>query len=66
MLAAALDPGNPARVGNPVPVIENVGSMPRVARDGSLVYIPTRGESNARLVWVDREGRADGRRGRTT
>jgi Tol biopolymer transport system component len=38
-------------------VIENVSSPPRVSRDGTLVYIPTRGESTARLVWVDREGR---------
>jgi Tol biopolymer transport system component len=29
-----------------------------VARDGTLVYIPTRGNSSARLVWVDRDGRA--------
>ena len=46
------------RAANPVPVIENVHSVPRVAHDGTLVYIPTRGESSARLVWVDREGRA--------
>ncbi|MDQ3489300.1 MAG: serine/threonine-protein kinase [Acidobacteriota bacterium] len=57
VLAAAFDPGDPTRAGNPVPVIENVSTMPRAARDGSLVYIPTRGESNARLVWVDRAGR---------
>ena len=57
LLAAAFDPGNPARAANPVPVIENVRSVPRVALDGTLVYIPTRGESSARLVWVDREGR---------
>ena len=41
-----------------MPVIENVLSPPRVARDGTLVYIPTRGESTARLVWVDRQGRS--------
>ena len=56
VLAAAFDPGSPSNIVNPVPVIENAGSMPLVARDGTLVYIPTRGESNARLVWVDREG----------
>ena len=38
-------------------MIENVRTMPRASRDGSLVYIPTRGESDARLVWVDRAGR---------
>ncbi len=58
VLAVAFDPASPARPANPVPVIENVHSVPRVARDGTLVYIPTRGESSARLVWVDREGRA--------
>lgn len=57
VLAVAFDAENPARVVNPVPVIENAGSPPRVAGDSTLVYIPTRGESNARLVWVDREGR---------
>jgi hypothetical protein len=57
LLAVAFDPANPTRAANPVPVIENVLSAPRVARDGTLVYIPTRGESSARLVWVDRDGR---------
>jgi hypothetical protein len=42
---------------NAVPVLENVLRLSGVARDGTLVYIPTRGESSARLVWVDREGR---------
>jgi serine/threonine protein kinase len=57
VLAASFDPRDPTRIGNPAPVLENVQTMPRAARDGSLVYIPTRGESNARLVWVDRTGR---------
>jgi eukaryotic-like serine/threonine-protein kinase len=57
LLAVAFDPANPARAANPVPVIENARSAPRVARDGTLVYVPTRGESSARLVWVDRDGR---------
>jgi eukaryotic-like serine/threonine-protein kinase len=57
LLAMAFDPADPARARNPVPVIENALSAPRVARDGTLVYIPTRGESSARLVWVDRGGR---------
>jgi Tol biopolymer transport system component len=34
-----------------------VGTEPLLAGDGTLVYIPTRGESTARLVWVDRDGR---------
>lgn len=56
LLAVAFDPANPARTANPVPVIENAISAPQVARDGTLVYIPTRGESRARLEWVDRAG----------
>lgn len=57
VLAAAFDSRNPERVGTAVPVLENVATIHGVARDGTLVYIPTRGESNARLVWVDRAGR---------
>lgn len=57
VLAAAFDPGNPGRMANPVPVLENVATIHGMARDGTLVYIPTRGESSARLVWVDRAGR---------
>jgi Tol biopolymer transport system component len=57
LLAVAFDLNDPTHVGNPVPVIENVANYPVVARDGTLVYIPTRGESSARLVWVDRTGR---------
>jgi hypothetical protein len=57
VLAAAFDPGNPEHIANPVPVLENVGAPNGVAPDGTLVYIPTRGASSARLVWVDRAGR---------
>jgi hypothetical protein len=57
LLAIPFDPANPARAANPLPVIDNVRDAPHVARDGTLVYVPTRGESNARLVWVDRGGR---------
>ncbi len=57
LLAFAFDPANPTRPANPTPVIQNVGTEQVVATDGTLVYIPTRGESNARLVWVDRDGR---------
>ncbi|HSB28927.1 MAG TPA: protein kinase [Pyrinomonadaceae bacterium] len=55
--AVTFDLTNPTHVGNPVPVIENVRSFDGIASDGTLIYIPTRGESTARLVWVDREGR---------
>jgi len=57
VFAIAFDPANPTRAANPVPVLENVGTFPSVARDGTVVYVPTRGESTARLVWVDRDGR---------
>ena len=57
LLAFAFDPADPTRPANPMPVIQNVGTEPVVATDGTLVYVPTRGESNARLVWVDRDGR---------
>ena len=57
VLAARFDPADLTTLGNPSPVIENVESMPRAASDASLAYIATRGESNARLVWVDRSGR---------
>ena len=43
--AFTFDPSHPERLGTPVPVVENARSMPRVARDGTLVYVPTRGES---------------------
>jgi len=57
VLAAAFDPRDPGRVANPVPILEEVRAIGGVARDGTLAYTPTRGESSARLVWVDREGR---------
>ena len=58
LLARPFDPANPDQPATAIPVLEKVRSQPVVAGDGTLVYIPTRGESNARLVWVDREGRS--------
>lgn len=58
LMAAPFDAANPAQPVNPVPLIENVRSSPAIGRDGTLVYVPTRGESTARLVWVDRVGNA--------
>ena len=58
LLAAAFDPTSAAPIADPVPVLENVSRLGGVARDGTLVYKPTRGESTARLVWVTRDGRA--------
>ena len=55
--AFAFDPGGLSSPGNPSPVIQNAGTEPLLAHDGTLVYVPTRGESTARLVWVDRDGR---------
>ena len=57
LLAIRFDPADPTRTTSPVPIVENVGRAPKIARDGTLVYVPTRGESSARLVWVDRGGR---------
>ena len=57
LLAASFNPNNPGQVGDPVPVLENIKTYPLVAADGTLVYIPTRGDSSAELVWVDRAGR---------
>jgi eukaryotic-like serine/threonine-protein kinase len=58
ILAVPFDATNLRAAGNPIPMVENVRSLPRVARDGTLVYVPSRGDSKARLVWVDRQGRA--------
>ena len=44
--------------GDAVPVLEAVHRGPYVAADGTMLYVPERGESNARLVWVDRAGHA--------
>jgi serine/threonine protein kinase len=57
LMASEFDPADPTRPSNPTPIIQNVGADHAVAADGTLIYIPTRGESNARLVWVDRDGR---------
>src|SRR5262245_48420703 len=58
LLAAPFDPSNPARVGTPVALIDNVENLPTLADDGTLAYVSTRGDLQARLVWVDRQGRA--------
>ena len=58
VLAAAFDPQKLERLGEALPVLEDVRWPPQLAADGTLLYIPTRGTSSARLVWVDREGRA--------
>ena len=57
VLASTFDPGSASAIANPVPIIQDSKTIPHVARDGTLAYIPSRGESKARLVWVDREGR---------
>ena len=57
VLAARFDPSTPTVVGEAVPVLEKVRSGPYLANDGTMLYVPERGDSNARLVWVDRTGR---------
>ncbi|MDA2928027.1 protein kinase, partial [Acidobacteria bacterium AH-259-G07] len=54
--AALFDVKNLAS-GDPIPILEGVRRGPYLSADGTLLYIPVRGESNARLVWVDRSGR---------
>jgi Tol biopolymer transport system component len=56
--AAPFDPRTLTLTGDAVPVLEQVRRGPHVAADGTMVYIPERGESSARVVWVDRNGRA--------
>jgi len=58
VLAARFDPAAMAVIGEAVPVLEKVRSGPLLAADGTMLYVPERGDSNARLVWVDRTGRA--------
>jgi hypothetical protein len=57
VLAARLELGRLAVVGNAVPVLEGVRRGPYLAADGTMAYVPERGDSSARLVWVDRSGR---------
>jgi len=57
VFAARFDLKTLAVVGEAVPVLERVRRGPHVAADGTMVYVPERGESSARLVWVDRNGR---------
>jgi Tol biopolymer transport system component len=57
VLAARFDLGRLAVVGDAVPVLEGVRRGPYLAADGTMVYVPERGDSSARLVWVDRSGR---------
>ena len=56
VLAARFDVGRLALVGEAVPVLEGVRRGPYLAEDGTMVYVPERGDSSARLVWIDRAG----------
>lgn len=56
-MAVPFDPVSLSIEGNPVPVLEDVQAGPWVANDGTMLYIPRRGESSAQVVWVDRTGR---------
>ncbi len=42
--------------GSAVSILEGVARGPRLAGDGTLVYVAERSDGNARLVWVDRNG----------
>jgi serine/threonine-protein kinase len=59
VLAVRFDPTSLQVLGGSgVPVLEDVHRGPCLADDGSMLYVPERAESKARLVWVDRTGRA--------
>ncbi|HET7292824.1 MAG TPA: protein kinase [Vicinamibacteria bacterium] len=57
VLASRFDLERLEVVGDAVPVLEHVRRGPYLAADGTMVYVPERGDSSARLVWVDRTGR---------
>jgi len=57
LYAVRFDLGGLRTVGDPVLVAEGVREGPYLSENGTLLYVPERGESNARLVWVDRTGR---------
>ena len=58
VLAVPFDLDSLSVRGDPTPVLEDVEMGPWVADDGTMLYIPERGDSNAHLVWTDRTGRA--------
>src|SRR5262249_50904026 len=57
LLAARFDLSSLEVTGEAIPVLENVRLGPYVASDGTMLYVPERGDSSARLVLVDRDGR---------
>jgi serine/threonine protein kinase len=58
-MAVPFDPESLLVGGDPIPVLENVELGPYMANDGTMIYVPTRGEANAKVVWVDRSGRLE-------
>jgi serine/threonine protein kinase len=58
-MAVPFDPDSLSIHGNPVPVLENVELGPYIARDGTMIHVQTRGDANAKVVWVDRSGRME-------
>jgi serine/threonine-protein kinase len=57
IFAVLFDPEDLEPQGEAVPVLEDVEIGPRLALDGTMLYVPVRGDSNARLTWLDRSGR---------
>jgi hypothetical protein len=55
-LSAPFDLKALALMGEAVPVLTGVEEGPYPAADGSLLYVPVRGDQGARLLWVDRNG----------
>jgi len=58
VMAVQFDLDSLSLKGDPVKVLDDVEAGPLIAGDGTMLYVPTRGDSEARLVWVDRTGRA--------
>ncbi len=68
LLAQAFDPDTLKVSGEPSVIAEYVdadtrGAAYSVSRNGTMVYAPTHAQAGARLVWMDRDGRALSRLG---
>jgi len=65
LMAVPFDLGRLEIVGDSVPILQGVRQAPTGAVDynfsgeGTLVYVPTGASAERRLVWVDRQGKAE-------
>ena len=58
MMAVRFDPKSKRVSGQARAIASGVASGPRLAEDGTLVYVAARVDGTAGLVWVDRQGNA--------